>query len=236
MQINPQTFLHRSAKLALVVLCGAAVAFAQQEAGGGRPNPAYPRDVDPESHFRLPLPKRELLDDVGKRVYDDTVKPGTRSVAGLRGPTGIRLYSPKIAELTNLMGYGIRYESSIAADLRELIILSTARELNNQFEWTAHESIALSSGVSQKTVDIIKYRYSAIGLPEKQELVIQLTREVFRNRKVAPDTFARARKAFGEKELVNIVALAGYYSSTAVLLDVFDMQLEPDQKPLLPLP
>lgn len=233
MLMSPRTFLRGYRKVALtVVLCGVE-AFAQQ---GGRAAGAYPPDIDPESHFRLPLVQRENLDEVGKRVYDDTVKPGTRSVAGLRGPTGIRLYSPKIAELTNQMGYGIRYESSIPDELRELVILSTARELNNQFEWTAHEPIALKLGVPQKTVDVIKYRYSTVGLPEKQDLIIRLTREVFRNRKVQSDTFAQARKAFGEKELVNIVALAGYYSSTAVLLDVFDMQIEPDQKPLLPLP
>ena len=210
-----------------------AAALAQE---GGQVRPAYPPDIDPDSHFRLPLVKREDLDEVGKRVYDDIVKPGTRSLAGLRGPMGIRLYSPKVAELTNALNYGLRFESSLPADLRELVILSTAREFNNQFEWAAHEPVALQSGVSQKAIDIVKYRYSAIGLPEKQELAIQLTREVFRHRKVQPDTFARARKAFGEKELVNLVVLAGYYSATAVLLDVFDMQLEPNQRPLLPLP
>ncbi|MEQ1949243.1 MAG: carboxymuconolactone decarboxylase family protein [Bryobacteraceae bacterium] len=223
-------FLGCPAKIAAVVLVCTPLVVAQQAA---RP---YPPDVDAESHFRLPLPQREKLDETGKRVYDDTVKPGTRSVAGLQGPTGIRLYSPKIAELTNAMGYGIRYESSIPDDLRELVILSTARELNNQFEWTAHEPIALKLGVPQKTLDVIKYRTSTIGLPEKQDLVIRLTREVFRNRRVRPDTFAQARKVFGEKELVNITVLAGYYSATAVLLDVFDMQIEPDQSPLLPLP
>ncbi|MEQ1884847.1 MAG: carboxymuconolactone decarboxylase family protein [Bryobacteraceae bacterium] len=224
-----QMFLSYSGKVVLAAVACAWLLTAQQAR-------FYPPDVDPESHFRLPLPKRENLDETGKRVYDDTVKPGTRSVAGLRGPTGIRLYSPKVAELTNAMGYGIRFESSIPDDLRELVILSTARELNNQFEWAAHESIALKLGVPQKTVDIIKFRYSTIALPEKQDLVIRLTREVFRTRKVQPATFAQARKVFGEKELVNITALAGYYSATAVLLDVFDMQLEPDQRPLLPLP
>jgi hypothetical protein len=34
-----------------------------------------PKDVYPESGFRLPLPKREALDDRGKKIYDEIVGP-----------------------------------------------------------------------------------------------------------------------------------------------------------------
>src|SRR5579859_8057378 len=56
-----------------------------------------PSDIDPHSGFRLPLPKREDLDDVGKRAYDRAAAPG-KSLVGLRGPGGITLYSTKTVE------------------------------------------------------------------------------------------------------------------------------------------
>ena len=55
---------------------------------------AMPADIDPQSGFRLPLPKREELDEAGKKIYDDAATPG-KSLVGLRGPAGIRLYSTK---------------------------------------------------------------------------------------------------------------------------------------------
>ena len=62
---------------------------------------ALPKDVYPESRFRLPLPKKEDLDDYGKRVFDTMVDPGRRSLVGLNGPAGIRMYDPKVAEMMN---------------------------------------------------------------------------------------------------------------------------------------
>jgi len=53
---------------------------------------------------------------------------------------------------------------------------------------------------------------------------------------VSPDTFARALKLFGDKGIVDLVSLMGEYSATAALLTTFDQQLQPGQKPLLPVP
>jgi 4-carboxymuconolactone decarboxylase len=219
----------------------AVMGFAQQSptppaAKTTRQAHAYPPDVDPDSGFRLPLLKREQLDADGKKAYDDIVGPGNRTVAGLRGPLGIRLYSPKVCELSNALSQYLRFDSGLPADVRELAILTTARELDNQFEWTAHEPVARRAGLSPAAIDVVKYRKSTTGLPEKQAAVILLGRQLFQKHKLDSETFARALKAFGERDLVNLVSLMGTYSSTAMLIDTFDMQLDPDQAPLLPLP
>jgi 4-carboxymuconolactone decarboxylase len=229
-----------SVAAALALTTFAVLGFAQQS-----PQPAakltpqaqaYPPDVYPDSGFRLPLPKREELDAEGKKVYDNIVGPSNRVVAGLRGPLGIRVYSPKVGELTAALNEYLRFESGMPGDIRELAILTTARELNNQFEWTAHEPVARKAGLSPAAIDVVKYRKTASGLPEKQTAVILLGRQIFQHRKVDSETFARALKAFGERDLINIVSLMGVYSSTAILIDTFDMHLSPDQPPLLPMP
>ena len=97
-----------------------------------------PSDIDPQSGFRLPLPKREDLDEVGKRAYDRTLSSG-RSIVGLRGPGGIALYSSKTVELRNAFGEYLRYDV-FDPKVREVAILAVAREMDSQFEWAAHAS------------------------------------------------------------------------------------------------
>lgn len=218
----------------VIVFLAAQQAFAQTD-----PNQASttetkmpPSDIDPQSGFRLPLPKREDLDEVGKRAYDRTLSSG-RSIVGLRGPGGIALYSSKTVELRNAFGEYLRYEV-FDPKVREVAILAVAREMDSQFEWAAHEPQALKEGVSQDVIDIIKYRKSTQGLDETYAAIIELGRQTFRDHKVTSECFARVKKLFPPQKLVELVMLMGNYAATAALLTAFDMQV-PDGKPLLPV-
>src|SRR5262245_1200916 len=103
----------------------------------------FPLDVHPESRSRLPLPKREALDEQGKRIYDSIRDPKRPTLAGFQGPAGIWLHSPRIGEPIREFNHILRTQVPIEPRLRELAILVTAREMDNQFEWTAHEPVAL---------------------------------------------------------------------------------------------
>ena len=50
----------------------------------------------------------------------------------------------------------LRFESALGARTVELAIVVTARELDSQFEWSAHEAVALQAGVSQEVVEVVK--------------------------------------------------------------------------------
>jgi len=204
----------------------------------GSPPPVgqiMPSDIDPESGFRLPLPKREDLDDAGKAHYDRVAAPGA-TIAGLQGPSGIGLYSPKASEHARALNRYLRFEAGLAPRVREIAILTTAREMDSQFEWAAHEPEARKEGVEGRVIDIIKHRMPTAGLEETDATVIELGRQIFRDRKVTSDTFAKAKALFGANKLVELVMLMGNYAGTAALLTAVDMQLHPGQKPLLPMP
>ena len=196
---------------------------------------AMPADIDPQSGFRLPLPKREELDEAGKKIYDDAATPG-KSLVGLRGPAGIRLYSTKTSAWLTSLNRHLRFEAGIAPRIREIAILTTAREMDSQFEWTAHEPEALKAGVPQQTIDAIKRRASTAGLDERDAAVIALGRQLWRDHRVDSPTFAKAKELFGPHQLVDLVLLMGNYAGTAALLTAFDMQLPAGKKPLLPTP
>ena len=99
-------------------------------------------DIDPRSGMRLPLPNREDLDEAGQKAYDRGTTPGA-TIAGLQGPAGIQLYSPKTAAQSSALNRYLRYEAGFSGHVREVAILITAREMDSQFEWVAHEPEAL---------------------------------------------------------------------------------------------
>lgn len=195
----------------------------------------HPEDIDPESGCRLPLPKREELDADAQRVYDSLADPHGASLRGLGGPGGILLHSPDLARYTRPLNHYLRYEAGLGGRVRELAILVTARALDSQFEWCAHEAEAGRQGIAPEIIDIIKYRKDTAALDEADRIVIDLGREIFTAKKVAPLTFERALRQFGRRALINLVALMGNYAGTAALLTAFDMQLDPGQTPLLPM-
>jgi 4-carboxymuconolactone decarboxylase len=194
-----------------------------------------PSDIDPQSGFRLPLPKREDLDEAGKRHYDRASQPGA-SLAGLQGPSGIQLYSPRSAEHVRTLNRYLRYEAGFSPRMREIAILATAREMDSQFEWCAHEPEALKEGVEPHVIDAIKHRQSTVGLDETDATVIELARQIFRDHKVTSELFAKAKTLFGPNKLVELVMLMGNYAATAALLIAVNMQLHRGQEPLLPIP
>jgi 4-carboxymuconolactone decarboxylase len=192
----------------------------------------YPEDVDPESGCRLPLPRRDELDDAGQRIYDTLAAPESGTIRGLRGPGGILLHSPDLSRHTRPVNRYLRYEAGLGGRVRELAILTTARELDSQFQWAAHEPEAISQGISPEIIDIIN-RKDTSGLGAADAIVIELGREIFSARKVSAATFTRALRQFDRRGLVNLVALMGNYAGTAALLTAFDMQLDPGQSPPL---
>jgi putative methionine-R-sulfoxide reductase with GAF domain/alkylhydroperoxidase family enzyme len=200
-----------------------------------RPNrDASPDDIDPESGCRLPLPRREELDEPDRVAWDRLANPDGGSLRGLKGPGGIQLHSPELARRSRPLNHYLRYESGLGGRVRELAILATAREHDSAFEWAAHELAALAEGISAETIDLVRRRSSTAGLAEPDAMIIDLAREIFGARRVAPQTYARALALFGRRRLVDLVALMGNYAATAALLTAFAMQPDGGQSRLPP--
>ena len=192
-----------------------------------------PKDIYPDSRNRLPLPKRDDMDDYGKKVFDELarINPGTP-------PTPLRLYSPQLAKPLGEAHHYLKYGTGLGDRITEIAVLVTAREMDNQYEWTQWEMHARMPGdpgfVEPAVIDIIKYRRPVTGLGEKETAIITLGREMFGQKKVSSATFANILRLFGRRGTVDLVELMALYSATAAELTAFDMQLQVGQKPLLP--
>src|SRR6267378_4487351 len=212
--------------IASAALSGCVAGVPQREEASKVPTmTTLPKDIYPESRSRLPLPKREALDEQGKRVYDSVLDPKRPTIAGFQGPAGIWLHSPRVGEPFREMNRILRNEVPLEPRLRELAILVTARE-----------PVALKEGLDSKVLDMVKFRRPVSGVPEEEAAIIAFGRELFRDRKVRAETYAETVRVFGQSAVVNLTALMANYAFTAVMLRAFDQQLHEGRKPLLPLP
>ena len=193
-----------------------------------------PADIDPHSRCRLPLPDRADLDRETQKTYDSLADPSGGSLAGLRGPGGIRLHSPDLSRGLRPANIRLRDPEVIDARTRELAILITAREHDCQFEWAAHEAEARSEGVSDDVIDIVRHRRPASGLSEADAALIEFGRELFGDHRVTSETYARVAALFDRRTLVDLVNLMGMYAMTAASLIAFDAQLPEDTPHGLP--
>ena len=202
---------------------------------------SIPSDIYDDSLARLPQVQRSELDVEGQVAFDTYVSPGTGYETGLRGPVGMWMHSPELAKAVFDVRQRVRYGTPKDQRITELIILSTAREIHNQYEWSAHEPLAQAAGLEQEIIEVIKFRRDLNSLPEIdgfgeiEKTLVQFARELVSEEKVSSDTFNHAVGLFGNEGLVDIVGLIGYYNFVAMTLKAFDVQRPAGTELLLPV-
>ena len=220
----------------LFVLAGASGAIAGPNLLAQLPSPTdrsvvlesgetLPKDVFSDSRNRLPMIKREGLDERGKKAYDDAAASNPSGLP--QGVAAIRLHGS---------GVDVRWASPLGRRLTELAIVAMAREWDQPYEWSLHEMEALAVGLEPAVIDLVRHRKPITGVGDKEAVIVELAREIAGKHKLSSEASARALKVFGESDLVDIVLLEAQYAGTAARLTAFNQQMPPAMKQFLPLP
>ena len=202
---------------------------------------SVPADILAESLARLPVVQRADLDAIGQDAFDTYVRPGTGYETGLRGPIGMWMHSPEVAKAMFNVRRRVRYGSAIDQRLTELTIISTAREIDSQYIYTAHEPAARDAGLEQEIIDIVRFQVpldqvvETDGLGEREKAIIQFAREVINEEKVGSETFAKAIELFGNEGVMDLTGLIGYYNFVSMTVRAFDVQRPIGNELLLPM-
>jgi 4-carboxymuconolactone decarboxylase len=200
---------------------------------------ALPPDIHPDSRNRLPLPKREDFNDADLKVFDEIMshQQGGLSPGAKQHPLA-RMYSPKLAKGLEEAHQYLRNETRLGERVTTIAVLTTSRELTNQYEWTQWEEHARipkdTRYLEPRVIDAIKYCKPLTDLDAKDAAVIAFGRELMGARKVSPETFAKVLQLFGPHNTVDLEEVMGLYGATGAELVAFDQQLNEGQKPLLP--
>jgi len=180
---------------------------------------------------RLPEVTRDQLKPEDQEYFDQIV--GSRG--SIRGPYGVLLHSPKLAARVAHTGTYVRFDCDIPNGLKEVVIITTAREIKSQYEFTAHARLARESNVSEDTIRAIAQGTAPEGLSGDEAILVRYTKELLQNHKISDPTFNAVQDRFGVQGTVDITGLIGHYLLVGQILAAFDVELAADVTPELPL-
>lgn len=138
---------------------------------------------------------------------------------GISGPFVPLLRSPEVMNRARAMGDYLRYKSTLPPRLSEFVIILTAREWTQNYEWDAHAGLALKAGVSQETVNAIAAGRRPDHLTEDEAVLYEFVNELQHHKGVSDETYARAVQRFGEQGVIDTVGITGYYTMLAMVLN-----------------
>ena len=163
----------------------------------------------------LPIPKRserqqQLLDEMGMIVVDGIRKERTDKAALEIMLHHEELYIAHIALAQKFLSDG---EMSIRD--RELAILRIAWLSQAPFEWGAHVNVARRNGVSSEEIARVIEGSAAEGWETKDEALIRTMEELHFDSKVTDETWQALQRFYNEKQLIELIILAGQYKTVA---------------------
>ena len=185
----------------------------------------------------LPAFAQERMPPVAPDTYDAAQKKAAEEFQAARnapvsGPFSILIRIPELMTANRMMGDYLRLKPSIGTTLSELVILITAREWTQDYEWHVHAPIARKQGISQEIIDAIAAGRRPSQMSEDEEICYDFTIELQRSKRVSDATYARALKRFGETGILDIAGINGYYTNLAMILNTARFSIPADGKRL----
>jgi 4-carboxymuconolactone decarboxylase len=182
---------------------------------------------------RITLPSPEDMDPDQRRVYDKIVS-GKRGK--IQGPLRAALHNAELADRWQALGELLRYHTTLTPRQSELAILVTGRACNSPFEWYAHRLEAEKVGIEPSVIEAILAERTPPGLTGDDAVVVQYAGELNRLNSVTDATYADALGRLGERKVVELTALVGYYTMVAMTLNAHEIPLPEGVPAAFPLP
>ncbi len=166
---------------------------------------------------RMPPIAREDMTPTQREAADEIAAGRRGQVAG---PFVAALRSPEFTRRLQRLGEYLRYDQVLPPPLREMVILLTAREWTQQYEWHVHEPIAIDAGLSPGIVNAIADGRRPADMSADEGLVYDCFVELQRTRSLSEHTYNRMVRTFGEQGVIDFVGAVGYYSLLAMIMNV----------------
>lgn len=211
---------------AAIALLASGFAFAQDA-----------KQLDPQ--------KLQMRGDRFKPLAFDQMTPPQKAMVehllagprgGLNGPYNVLLRSPEMGDLAQQFGASMRYNSSLPPRLNEFAILITARTWTAQYEWVAHHQAALQAGLSPAICDALAIGKRPAAMQPDEAALYNFATELLNTKQVSDATFAAAKEKFGERGVVDLMGVIGYYQFVSMVLNVDRYPVasgtQPELKPL----
>ena len=101
-------------------------------------------------------------------------------------------------------------------------------------EWLAHQPLALKAGIDPAVVADLQQGRRPTGMKEDEVMVYQFCKELHETKTVSDATFKAVLGKFGEQGVIDLIAVTGYYTTLAMVLNVARQPLPNGVSPPLP--
>ena len=158
-------------------------------------------------------------------------------VAALRngavsGPYGVLLHSPQLAEQAAALGQYVRGNSDLTPAQRETTIITAARQLDARLMWGAHVRLAREVGVREEVIEAVGQRADLGDLTDEEAAIVRYVRELLHANRVTNHAFEALRSVVGDRGIVDLTGLAGYYALVGFTLNAFEIEPAEGAEPL----
>ena len=199
------------------------IAVVMASAAIGAPVHAQAQDRMP------PIPVEKMTEAQRRAIEEFKAARG----ADISGPFIPLLRSPEVMTRARAMGDYLRFKSSLPPRLSEFVILLTARRWTQQYEWNAHQPLALKGGLKAEIVKAVAEGRRPDGMAADEQALYALVDEVHRNQSVSDATYAAARTAVGEPGVIDALGIVGYYTMLSLVMNTTRTPLPAGASPAL---
>lgn len=184
---------------------------------------------------RMPPLHPDSMDDAQKAAAQELIA-GPRG--GVKGPFIPLMRSPELMSRLQKVGEYLRFQSALETRVNEFVMLVVSRHWTQQFEWFVHYPLALKAGVKREALDALAEGRRPTGMADDEEIAYDLCDELFRTHGVCDTTYRRAVGKFGERGVLDMLGLVGYFSTVSMIMNVAHTPPQPDPsvKPLASFP
>ena len=175
------------------------------------------RPASAQEQPRFPVPTYDQLTPEQKKWADDIAAP-PRNAKFSNPPYGIYVRNPELAARITAMSDYLRWKTSLPARLSKFAILISARHWTSQYEWHQHYPLAIKGGLDPKILDDMIVGKRPSDMKDDETILYELVTQLYRDKAVSDDTFAAGVGKFGERGVLDIVGIVGFYDFVAMAL------------------
>ena len=139
---------------------------------------------------------------------------------GVKGPFIALLRSPELMDRLQQVGEYLRFRSSLEPRISEFLMLIVSRQWTQQFEWAVHVPLALKAGVKPQTVETLAAGARPAEMAVDEALAYDFCDELVINKGVSEATYRAAVDRFGERGLIDMLGVVGYFTMVSMVLNV----------------
>ena len=166
---------------------------------------------------RMPPLSADKMTDAQRKAAEEMIA-GPRK--GVKGPFVPLLRSPELMDRLQKVGEYLRFQSSLEQRISEFIMLIVSREWTQHFEWFVHVPFGRKAGIPEDTIAALAEGRRPSDMSENEEVAYDFCEELLRTKGISETTYRRAVMRFGENGVIDMIGVAGYFTTVSMVMNV----------------